>query len=278
MSGRNEPGDAPYPPVGFPDAPRLRPVSWSDVRAALRDGLKDVVSAPFFGLLFASVLIVGGWFMLACLTVFDTPWAIIPLAVAFPLIGPFLAVGLYDVSRRRSRGLRQNLRETLSVVLRQKDRQLAWMAFITLFILWMWAYQVRLLLAIFLGAAASVTSLGDFAETVFLTENGLLFLGVGAAVGVVLATALFSTTVISMPMLVDQDVDLVTAMACSVAVVRRNPAPMLGFGCIVAAATLIALAPAFLGLLLVFPVLGHATWRLYERAVAANAAPSDLAG
>jgi len=254
------------PPVGFPDAPGVRSVGWSDISGALRQGVGDFLAAPLFGLFFGGVFAVGGWALLACVAVWDTPWAILPLAIAFPLLGPFAAVGLYEVSRRLTTGEPLNWSEVLTVVLRQKDRQLAWMGFVTLFIFWMWAYQVRLLLALFLGFA-SFSSFDGLMTAVLTTENGLTFLAVGTVIGAILSLGLFSVTVISMPLLVDRDYDIITAIVTSVTAVRRSPIVMLAWGACVTLAMLAAMAPAFLGLFVVLPILGHATWRLYERAI-----------
>ncbi|HLP68647.1 MAG TPA: DUF2189 domain-containing protein, partial [Rhizobium sp.] len=126
---------------------------------------------------------------------------------------------------------------------------------------------VRLLLALFLGFKISA-SLPVFLAVVTATPEGLLFLAVGTIVGAVIATALFSVTVVSMPLLLDRDIDFVTAMITSVRAVAENPVAMLGFGVIVAAAAILAMVPLFAGLLVVLPVLGHATWHLYRRVVA----------
>ena len=254
------------PPVGFPDAPGVRRVSGADILGALKDGWRDFLRAPLFGLFFGGVFAAGGWILLACLTIWDTPWAILPMAIAFPLIGPFVAVGLYEVSRRLSSGEPLSWSAVLGVVMKQKDRQLAWMGFVTLFIFWMWAYQVRLLLALFLGFAA-FSSIEGFLNAITTTDNGLSFLAVGTCIGAVLATILFSVTVISMPLLVDRDYDIITAIVTSVTAVRRSPIPMLLWGATVTILMILALAPAFVGLLVILPVLGHATWRLYERAI-----------
>lgn len=268
MTETKTPGVAPEPtpPVGFPNGPAIRQISLADVWAAFKAGVADFKRAPLFGLFFGAVYALGGLAILACLWVWDTPWAIIPLAVAFPLIGPFVAVGLYEVSRRISSGEPLSWRAVLGVVFRQKDRELVWMGFVMLFVFWMWAYQVRLLLALFLGSS-NIASLDKVIETLTTTPDGLTFLAVGTVIGGFIALVFFSLTVMSVPLLLDHDVDFVTALVTSVATVRRYPAPMILWGIAVLVMMLAALAPAFLGLLVVLPVLGHATWRLYERAI-----------
>lgn len=253
------------PPLGFPQAPGVRTISVADIRAALREGLADFMRAPLFGVFFGGVFAAIGWLLLAAVAVWDTPWAIVPLAIGFPLIGPFAAVGLYEVSRRLSAGESLRWRAVLGVIFKQRERELVWAGFLMLFIFWMWAYQVRLLLALFLGSA-SFTGLGDFFSVVATTPNGWMFLGVGAAIGALLSLVLFSTTVVSVPLLLERDIDFVTAMVVSVTTVRRSPGPMTGWCAVVMVLMLLAMLPAFLGLLVVLPILGHATWRLYERA------------
>ncbi|MEM7429297.1 MAG: DUF2189 domain-containing protein [Pseudomonadota bacterium] len=257
---------APYRP---PAQPEVKQISLDDVSGALRAGIHDFVRAPVFGLFFGGVYVLGGLFILACLMVFGIPWMIIPVAIGFPLIGPFVAVGLYEISRRLERGEQLSWRGILTVVVQQRHRQLGWMAFVVLFIFWIWIYQVRLLVALFFGFR-TFTSIPAFLDIALTTAQGLAFLGVGTLVGGFLALVLYSSTVIAMPLLLDRDIDFVTAMITSFRTVFSNPVPMLGFGLIVAALTIVALLPAFAGLLMVLPVLGHATWHLYTRAIASG--------
>ncbi|MCB1502468.1 MAG: DUF2189 domain-containing protein [Bauldia sp.] len=249
-----------------PRLPGVRAVTVADLRAALAAGWSDFTYAPQFGLFFGGIYVVGGLLILAFLTVFAAPWLIIPIAVGFPLIGPFIAVGLYEVSRRRAAGEPLTWKAVLSVIFQQRNRQLGWTAFLVLFIFWIWIYQVRLLLALFLQSKG-LSSIDGFITTVTTTPEGLGFLVVGTCVGAVLAFVLYATTVITMPLLLDRDLDLVSAMIVSFKTIQQSPKVMIGWGIFVAVLTLIALAPAFLGLLIVLPVLGHATWHLYVRAV-----------
>jgi uncharacterized membrane protein len=273
--------------LGAADAPReeaerrayepvVRTITQDDVRAALSEGLSDFRAAPQYGLFFGAVYALGGM-ALVLLTVYSgMGYLAYPLAAGFALIGPFVAVGLYEVSRRRETGEPLAFGPVLGVVFGQSKRELGWMAFVTLFVMIMWMYQVRLLLAIILGYQSFAT-LGDFLTVVFTTPEGLLFLAIGNVVGALLSAALFSLTVVSFPLLLDRDVDFITAMITSVKAVLTNPKPMLGWAAFIVATLILAIVPFFLGLLIVLPTLGHATWRLYRRVVEPQPQASDAA-
>ncbi len=249
-----------------PKVPDIRTVTFHDIRETLAAGVSDFLKAPLFGLFFGGIYTIGGLAILASLTILDMHWMIIPLAIGFPLIGPFVAVGLYEVSRRLAKGEPLVWREVLLVVLRQRDRQLSWMAFVVLFVFWLWIYQVRLLLALFLGFQ-SFSTIGRFLEVITTTPEGLGFLAVGTVIGAIISLVLFSATVISMPLLLDRELDFITAMIVSFKSVMKNPVPMIGWGIIVAALAIVAMIPFFLGMLVILPILGHATWHLYERVI-----------
>lgn len=253
----------PVTAMAAPKPPAIRTIGWGEIGGALRAGVHDFVRAPLYGLFFGAIFALGGLAILAFLSVFNMPWMILPIMIGFPLIGPFVAAGLYEVSRRLSAGQPLSWKAVLFTVFAQRERQMGWMAFVVLFIFWIWVYQVRILIALFMGFSAPSTLTG-FVNVVLTTQNGLTFLIVGTLVGAVLALVLFSSTVIAMPLLLDSELDFVTAVITSFKTVAQNPVPMLGWGLIVTALSLIAMAPAFLGLLIVLPVLGHATWHLYK--------------
>lgn len=237
-----------------------------DVQAAFYEGLADFRAAPAFGLFFGGVYAVGGVALVLLVSALHLGYLAYPLAAGFALIGPFVAVGLYEVSRRRDVGAPLRWGEVLGVVFSQSRRELGWMAFVTLFALIIWLYQVRLLLALFLGFQ-SFTSVGEFLSVVFSTPEGVMFLIVGNVVGALLALGLFSISVISFPLLLDRDVDFITAMIASVKSVTMNPKPMIGWGLFIVLALILASIPFFAGMLIILPALGHASWRLYKRVV-----------
>ena len=129
-----------------------------------------------------------------------------------------------------------------------------------------WNFLAHMIFALFLGNAV-MTNISN-SLTVFATPAGLSMLVVGTAVGAIFSTLLFSLTVVSLPMLLAREVDFVTAMLTSFAVVRESPLVMLGWGALIAAASFAAMLPGFLGLFVVLPLFGHASWHLYRRAIA----------
>ena len=262
------PPDEPAParPALPANRPVTSPVTGADIREALRAGFSDFLARPvmsgFFGLFYAIFGIALVWSLVR----FDVIWLIIPALVGFPLVAPFAAAGLYEMSRRLERGESFGWSEILTVMADQRKREMGWMAFVTLFILWVWFYQFRTVLVIVLQDSA-FSDLGGFVEVVFYSPEGWTFLAIGTCVGALLAAVLFSVTVIAMPMLLDREIDFVSAMVTSVRVVRENPVPMLGWAAIITVTMLLSLVPAFLGLVFTLPILGHTTWHLYRRAV-----------
>ncbi|WP_299343922.1 DUF2189 domain-containing protein [uncultured Maritalea sp.] len=249
-----------------PKLPSVRTIHFSDVRAALLAGWQDFKKAPLLGLFFGGFYAVGGLAIWAGLMVYNMPWMIIPLAIGFPLVGPFVAVGTYEVSRRLLAGEPLVWRQIFFLILGQRERQLGWMAFVVLFIFWIWVYQIRLVMALFLGFK-TYSSLGEFLSIVTTTPEGLGFLAVGTIIGALISFSLFAATVVAMPLLMARDIDFVSAIIVSFNAVRINFLPMLGFALVVGGLTLVAMLPAFMGLLVVLPVLGHATWHLYTKVV-----------
>jgi uncharacterized membrane protein len=251
--------------------PIVRAASARDISEALAQGLRDFQAAPLYGLVFGAIYAAGGLLMVANLTAFRMTYLVYPLAAGFALIGPFVAIGLYEVSRRREKGEPLSFAAIWAAMISR--REIGWMAFVTLFIFIMWMYQVRFLMALFLGLNASFSTLPQFISVVLTTNEGLLFLMVGNVIGAALSLILFSLTVVSFPLLLDRDVDFVTAMITSVRAVAASPLPMIGWAAIIVMLLIVSVLPFFLGLLVSLPVLGHATWHLYRRIVA-PAAPA----
>lgn len=246
--------------------PVVRRIAAADIAEALGEGLRDFQARPLYGLAFGALYAAGGIIILLCLTAFGMVYLAYPLAAGFALIGPFVAIGLYEVSRRRETGEPISFPAVWSTVTSRSE--IGWMAFVTLFIFVIWMYQVRLLIALLIGLNASFSSLHEFISVVLTTNEGLVFLVIGNAVGAALSLVLFSLTVVSFPLLLEREVDFITAMITSVRSVVMSPLPMIGWAAVIVVLLMISALPYFLGLIVTLPVLGHATWHLYRRIVA----------
>lgn len=248
-----------------PDKPEVLALDWGDLGHALRAGLRDFRACPAYGVLLATVYVAGGWLLVLALTLRGQVWWTLPAAAGFPILGPFVACGFYEISRRRESGQPFRLRDVLGVVWRQKDRQIPSMAAVVVLFFLFWNFLAHMIFALFLGRATlvHVTSSLD----VFATADGLAMLAFGTVVGACLAGLLFGLTVVSLPMLLDREVDFVTAMLVSLALVWESPVVLLGWGALIAGLLFLAMLPGFLGLFALLPILGHATWHLYRRAI-----------
>ncbi len=235
----------------------------SDLRAALAAGWADFRACPVFGLFFAAIYVGAGLFLSYALMQWGAPAWLIPAAAGFPLLAPFTAVGLYEVSRRREAGLPMSWRVVLGALRGRGDEQILSMGVIVFVAFGFWLMVAHGIFAIFLAESG----IGSESLELFTTTAGMAMLVVGSAVGALMALAFYAITVMSLPMLVDREVDFLTAMIVSLGAIRSNRFVLLAWAAWIAISLFIAMIPAFLGLLVVLPVLGHATWHLYRRVV-----------
>ena len=246
--------------------PELRDMTMGDIGYALRAGLRDYCRKPMMGLFFSHVYVVGGWLLYVFFFITDQIWWAIPITVGFPLMGPFLAVGLYEVSRRLEAGQAQWQRNDIfGVIWRQRLRQLPSMAWVIIIYFLFWSFFAHMLFALFLGPSALTNVTTSYAY--LLQPEGLGMLVVGTVFGAGFALVLFCLTAVSLPLLLEKELDFVTAMLTSIAVVKRNPGVMLSWAATIAALTFLGMLPGLVGLFIVLPVLGHATWHIYRRAL-----------
>ncbi|SFR37154.1 Uncharacterized membrane protein [Yoonia tamlensis] len=243
--------------------PQVQQLAPADLRKAMHAGCVDFRKAPQFGLFFSAVYVLGG-FLMIWLGAGHVSW-ILATSLGFPLVAPFAAAGLYEVSRRMEQGRPLDWAEILGIVWHERTRQLPWLGAIIVIYFLFWTFLAHMIFALFMGLS-TMTNVTESYE-VFLTTNGLSMIAVELVIGAVLAFLLFSLTVVSLPLVLDREVDFVTAMLLSLQVVKQNPIVMLAWAVIIAVLSLAALIPWFLGLVIVLPILGHATWHLYRRAI-----------
>lgn len=245
----------------------VRHLELSDLRSVLAKGWDDFV-ANRSDVIFLCVIYPLAGLVATRLTInYNFLPLLFPLVSGFALIGPFAAAGLYEMSRRRERGETVSWTDAFGVFQSPSFAAIIKLALLMtgIFVLWLVAAMAVYHLTF---DQAVPTSIASFAQDVFTTPAGWALILVGGGVGFVFALVTLAISVVSFPLLLDQPVGVGTAIRTSIRAVRANPVPMLAWGLIVAVSLAIGAVPALLGLMVVMPVLGHATWHLYRRTVA----------
>ncbi|NBR52779.1 MAG: DUF2189 domain-containing protein [Rhodobacteraceae bacterium] len=255
MTEEEAPAASPLPEIGR--------VTLGELWICLKEGFVDFLLAPQYGLAFSAVYVVGG-FLLVWLGAGTVSWTL-TISLGFPLVAPFAAVGLYEVSRRIEAGLPLEWKPVLAVVWQERTRQIPWMGAIIVIYLLFWTFLAHMIFAVFMGLSTAVNVSSSF--EMFLTPEGMRMVAAEVIVGAALAYLLFAMTLVSLPLLLEKEIDFVTAMLLSIRTVSENFVVLTIWALIIAVLSILALAPWFLGLMIVLPILGHATWHLYRRAL-----------
>jgi uncharacterized membrane protein len=246
--------------------PIVRRIGLPDLREALRRGLDDFWAMPSYLAFVGAIYAVCG-LLLASMTSYRRELHLLfPLAAGFALIGPFAAIGLYEMSRRREAGLPTDWKYAFNVFRSPSLPAIAALGLILVGIFLAWLACAELLWAWLFGVRRP-DSLGALLHMIVSSPKGWLLFFVGGLVGLGFATLTLCISAISFPMLLDRDCGLVAAISTSLEVARRNPLEIAAWGLIVAALLILGSLPFFVGLALVVPILGHATWHLYRAAV-----------
>ncbi len=251
--------DAGKPPL------EIRSIDIADLMECIAEGVRDFSRAPKYGMFFGAVYAVGGWLVLWIAFAVGYFYLAYPFMMGFALLSPFGAAGTYEISRRLEAGEPLSWSVVLAAVWNRTGKDLGWLALVSLFTLIIWLDLAVFLFLMFYGV--HVPSLTELFTNVFTTTYGLTFLLVGNGIGAIIALIVFSFTAVSPPLVVDRDVDFVTAMTTSVRVVLANPRTMLAWAVVIGADLAVSFVTLFVALLVVFPVLGHTTWHLYRRVI-----------
>jgi uncharacterized membrane protein len=253
----------------------VRTIGLTDLNIALRRGLDDFLAMPTHAFFLALIYPIIGLVLARLAFGYSVLPLIYPLASGFALVGPVAALGLYELSRQREEGREPSVMEAFDVIHSSSIGAIFALGclFVLIFGVWLAVANGIYISAFGYGSPASLAA---FVHDIVATPAGWYLVIVGNFVGFCFAALALSVGVISFPMLLDRDVGAAVALSTSLRAVAHNPLTMAIWGVIVAVLLLIGSIPCFLGLTIVLPVLGHATWHLYRRTVDAGGAPHPV--
>ncbi len=244
---------------------RIRKVEISDLMQCIAEGVRDFSRAPIYGMAFGAVYAVGGWLIFWMAFSLGYFYLAYPFMMGFALLAPFGAAGTYEISRRLEHGEPLSWSAVFSAVWNRSGKDLGWLALVSMFTLIIWLDIAVFLFLIFYGV--QMPSLPQLFTNVFTTSYGLAFLVAGNGIGAVIALIVFSFTAVSPPLVVDREVDFITAMTTSVQAVLANPRTMLAWAVVIGMDLALSFVTLFVALIVIFPILGHTTWHLYRRLI-----------
>jgi uncharacterized membrane protein len=249
-----------------PVRPVVRHISPSDLYQALSRGIDDFMAMPSHAVFLCVIYPILGIFLVAFTVDNSLLPLVFPIAAGFALLGPVAAIGLYELSRRREAGLDSTSTHAFEVRHSPSLPAIIALGVLLMAIFLVWIAVAEAVYIANFGYHGPGTLL-EFAHNVLFTPAGWTMIVVGTGIGFLFAVAVLTIGAISFPLLLDRDVGAAVAVATSIRVVAANPATMALWGLIVAALLFVGSIPFFIGLTVVMPVLGHATWHLYRRAV-----------
>ncbi|CAN7687428.1 DUF2189 domain-containing protein [Mesorhizobium sp. LjNodule214] len=246
--------------------PTVRRITNADLLDALRLGVDDFWAKPSHYVFLCLIYPIVGLILTQWSSGSNAIQLVYPLMSGFALVGPFAAIGLYEISRRRELGMNTSWRHALDVRRSPALPAITVIGFMLLALFLLWLYTAQ---AIYTGLFGDQppASIGAFIREVLTTSKGWTLILLGNAAGFVFAVIVLATTVIAIPLLLDRDVGAVSAIETSARAVMANPLQMALWGLIVAVLLVVGSIPLFAGLAVVMPILGHATWHLYRRVV-----------
>lgn len=245
-----------------PASPHMRNLPASTAFGWLAGGWRDLRTATWSSLAYGLFLTLISYAVLWVLHAADLLYLALPAISGFLIVGPFLAIGLYEKSRRQAMGDTVTLAEMLAFRA-ASGAQLAYAGLLLGLLVLFWLRAADLLYALFFGLVPFPGAADAFANA-FTTPRGWALIATGTLVGGLFAALAFAISVLSVPMLVSRRTDALTAMGLSLAMTVQNLRPMLTWGALVAAGLALSLLTGLLGLIVIFPILGHGTWHAYS--------------
>jgi len=251
-------------PVGSP-APRIRKIELDRPWAWLTAGWRDMARAPSVSLTYGVLFALVGWAVTFGLWWADMIYLILPLTAGFLIMGPILAVGLYEVSRRHERGQAAGFGDAIAAF-RANPSQIAFLGVTLLLLFFAWIRIAVMIFYLFFGLTPP--SPEDFVGRVFFSAGSLPFLVIGTVAGALLAALAFGLSAISIPLLLDrEDAHVVTAISASFKAILDNPATMAFWAVLIVLFVGAGLITFYVGLIVTLPLIGHATWHAYRDVV-----------
>jgi uncharacterized membrane protein len=246
--------------------PEVRRISVSALVEVLAKGLDDFAAYRSDVVFLCVVYPLVGLVLARLAFGYDLLPLVFPLASGFALIGPFAAVGLYEMSRRREAGLETSWADAFNVVRSPSFPAIVLLGLLLMVIFLLWLVAALAIYELTLGPEPPA-SLRSFIRDVLTTGPGWTMIGVGIGIGFLFAVLALTISVVSFPLLLDRDVGVGAAVWTSVRAVLASPGPMALWGMVVAGGLVLGSIPFLLGLIIIMPVLGHATWHLYRSVV-----------
>ncbi|KFC68725.1 cytochrome c oxidase subunit I [Devosia sp. LC5] len=248
------------------DHPVIRKITLADLIDALKRGAADFWAKPSHYVLLTLIYPIVGIVLAVWMSGYHTWPLLYPLMGGFALIGPFAAIGLYEISRRRELGLDTSWIHAFEVLRSPAIASIAAVGIFLFAVFTLWLTAAQGLYENLFGSSAPA-QLSALINQVLTTPEGWTLLIVGNLLGLAFAVITLCTTVVAFPLLLDRDVGAYVAVTTSIRAVLKNPIPMLAWGLIVAVGLALGSLPLFVGLAVVIPIFGHATWHLYRKVI-----------
>ncbi|MEZ5788267.1 MAG: DUF2189 domain-containing protein [Xanthobacteraceae bacterium] len=255
-----------------PAYPTIRQIDFADLRDAFTKGVDDFLAAPTQLIFLAIIYPIVGLFLARLIFGYQVLPLLFPLVAGYALVGPFAALGLYEMSRRREQGQEVTWKDALGVFQCPSLDAIGALGFVLMVVFVIWL-AVALGLYDLVYGPETPQSFSQFISEILTTTKGWVLIIVGHVAGFIFAVVALTVGVVSFPLLLDRDVGAVVALQTSVRAVLANPLPMAAWGFFVAVLLALGSIPFFIGLAIVIPVLAHATWHLYRKLVEPAGAP-----